>query len=116
MQPEDLMKLQVANAHGQMVPLGAFAKTRWITGSVQMIRYNTYPAIRISGTASAGYSTGQAMTEIEKIMKQMPDGIGYEWTGLSREEKISGQQVPALMGLSLLAAGRFRSPYCWRCR
>jgi len=103
MQPEDLLKLQVANAHGQMVPIGAFAKTRWTTGSVQLIRYNTYPAIRVSGTASAGYSTGQAMVEIEKIMQQMPEGIGFEWTGLSREEKISGAQVPALMALSLLA-------------
>jgi multidrug efflux pump len=103
MQPEDLLKLQVANVHGQMVPLGAFAKTHWTTGSVQLIRYNTYPAIRVSGTASAGYTTGQAMAEIEKIMAQMPDGIGYEWTGLSREEKISGAQVPALMALSLLA-------------
>lgn len=103
MQGDDLLKLHLRNAEGKMVPVSAFASMKWITGPMQVIRYNSYPAYRISGVAAPGFSTGQAMQEIEKLIAQLPKGIGYEWTGISREERISGSQAPLLFGLSFLA-------------
>ena len=103
MQAEQLLQLNVVNNAGQNVPLSAFASTRWIKGQMQAVRYNGYPAMRISGDAAAGFSTGQAMDEIERLAKQLPPGIGIEWTGLSREEKLSGSQATLLLAFSLLA-------------
>jgi len=103
MQPDDLLRLNAINATGQPVPLSAFASVRWVTGPVQSVRYNGYPAMRIAGDASAGHSTGEAMDEMEKLATQLPAGIGYEWTGQSREEKLSGSTAPILLGFSLLA-------------
>jgi multidrug efflux pump len=103
MQPDDLLKINASNAQGQAVPLSAFATTRWIKGAMQTIRYNGYPAMRISGGAAPGYSTGAAMAEMEKIAKQLPQGFGYEWTGQSREEKIAGSQATVLYGFAILA-------------
>ena len=103
MQPEDLLKLSVPNSRGQMVPLSAFASTRWIKGAMQTVRYNGYPAMRISGSAAPGYSTGAAMAEVEKLAAQLPQGFGYEWTGLSREEKLAGAQALVVYGFSILA-------------
>ncbi len=103
MQPEDLLRLSVLNNKGQHVPLSSFASTRWITGQMQAVRYNGYPAMRLAGDAAPGASTGAAMAEIEKMAAQLPPGIGFEWTGLSREEKISGAQATALLVFSLLA-------------
>ncbi|WP_428508622.1 efflux RND transporter permease subunit [Roseateles sp.] len=103
MQPEDLLRLNVTNAKGQSVPLSAFASTHWITGQMQATRYNGYPAMRLAGDAAPGASTGAAMTELEQMVKQLPPGIGYEWTGLSREEKLSGSQATILLVFSLLA-------------
>jgi multidrug efflux pump len=101
--PEDLLKLNVRNAQGGMVPVSSFASTRWVTGAVQLVRYNGYPAVRLSGDAAQGRSTGEAMEEMEKLMAKLPAGFGYEWTGQSFEEKTSGSQAPALFALSLLA-------------
>src|SRR5690606_34657109 len=78
------------------------ASTRWVMGPVQLTRYNGYPAMRISGNAAPGYTTGQAMAEMERLAAGLPDGFGYEWTGQSLEEKTSGSQAPALLGLSFL--------------
>ena len=103
MQPDDLLRLNAINAAGQPVPLSAFASVRWVTGPVQSIRYNGYPSMRIAGDASPGHSTGEAMDEMEKLAAQLPAGIGYEWTGQSREEKLSGSTAPILLGFSLLA-------------
>ena len=103
MQPDDLLKLNAINASGQPVPLSAFSSVRWVTGPVQSIRYNGYPAMRIAGDASPGHSTGEAMAEMEKLAAQLPAGIGYEWTGQSREEKLSGSTAPILLGFSMLA-------------
>ncbi|WIT12631.1 efflux RND transporter permease subunit [Paucibacter sediminis] len=103
MQPEDLLRLNVSNAKGQGVPLSAFARTHWITGQMQATRYNGYPAMRLAGDAAPGASTGAAMAELEQMVKQLPPGIGYEWTGLSREEKLSGSQATILLAFSLLA-------------
>jgi multidrug efflux pump len=103
MQPDDLLRLNVVNAGGQPVPLSAFASVRWVTGPVQSVRYNGHPAMRIAGDASPGHSTGEAMDEMEKLAGQLPAGIGFEWTGQSREEKLSGSTAPILLGFSLLA-------------
>ncbi len=103
MQPDDLLKLNAANSKGQPVPLSAFATTRWITGAMQTVRYNGYPAMRIGGSAAPGYSTGAAMAEMEKLAAQLPQGFGFEWTGQSREEKLAGSQATLLYGFAILA-------------
>jgi len=103
MQPEDLLKLYVRNTKGDMVPFSAFTSSKWIVGPVQLFRYNGYPSMRISGNAAPGRSTGEAMEEMERLVAQLPQGIGMEWTGQSLEEKTSGAQAPALFLLSLLA-------------
>jgi multidrug efflux pump len=103
MQPEDLLALNVGNAQGKPVPLSAFAATRWVTGAMQTVRYNGYPAMRIGGQAAPGYSTGAAMAEMERLAAQLPEGFGYEWTGISREEKLAGSQALVLYGFAILA-------------
>lgn len=103
MQPDDLLRLNAMNNRGQPVPLSAFATTRWITGPVQTIRYNGYPTMRIGGDAAPGYSTGEAMAEMERLASQLPPGFAFEWTGQSREEKLSGATAFILFGFSLLA-------------
>jgi multidrug efflux pump len=103
MQPDDLLRLNASNTQGQPVPLSAFATTKWVTGATQTVRYNGYPAIRISGSAAAGFSTGAAMAEMEKLAAQLPQGFGFEWTGQSREEKLAGSQAIILYGFAILA-------------
>jgi multidrug efflux pump len=103
MQPEDILRLSVLNTRGQPVPLSAFASTRWATGAMQTVRYNGYPAMRIGGAAAPGYSTGAAIAEMERLAAQLPAGFGYEWTGLSREEKLAGSQALILYGFAILA-------------
>lgn len=103
MQAEDLLRLNVVNSSGQSVPLSAFATTRWVTGQMQAVRYNGYPSMRISGAASPGYSSGDAMAELQRLAEQLPPGVGIEWTGLSREERLSGSQATILLVFSLLA-------------
>jgi len=104
LQPEDIMKLNVRSAAGSMVPLSSFASSHWIQGPVQLVRYNGYPAIKLTGDAAPGRSTGEAMDELERLAEQLPPGFGIEWTGQSLEEKTSGSQAPMLFALSLLAA------------
>ncbi len=103
MQPDDLLKLNASNARGQPVPLSAFATTRWVSGAMQTVRFNGYPAMRIGGSAAPGYSTGDAMAEMERLAAQLPAGFGFEWTGISREEKIAGNQALVLYGFAILA-------------
>ena len=103
MQPEDLLRINASNAQGRQVPLSAFASTRWVKGAMQTVRYNGYPAMRISGGAAPGYSTGAAMAEMEKFAAQLPPGFGFEWTGQSREEKLAGSQAAILYGFAILA-------------
>jgi len=101
-QVEDLLKIHVRNSSGKMVPLAAFARAQWVSGPVQLTRYNGYPAIAVSGEPAAGHSSGEAMAEIERLVGELPLGFGLEWTGLSLQEKLSGSQAPLLMALSLL--------------
>ena len=103
MQPQDLLRLNAINSRGQPVPLASFASTRWVTGPMQSVRYNGYPTMRISGEAAPGFSTGDAMAEMERLAGQLPQGMGFEWTGQSREEKLSGATAFILFGFSLLA-------------
>ena len=103
MQPEDLLRLTASNRSGQPVPLSAFATTRWVTGAMQTVRYNGYPAMRIGGSAAPGYSTGDAIAEMERLAAQLPRGFGYEWTGITREEKLAGNQALVLYGFAILA-------------
>ncbi|WP_028633895.1 efflux RND transporter permease subunit [Pseudomonas parafulva] len=101
-QVEDLLKIHVRNSSGKMVPLAAFVQAKWVSGPVQLTRYNGYPAVSISGEPAAGYSSGEAMAEVERLVAQLPTGVGLEWTGLSLQERLSGSQAPVLMALSLL--------------
>ncbi len=103
MQPDDILALNAMNSRGQLVPLSAFATTRWITGPMQTVRYNGYPTMRISGEAAPGASSGDAMAEMERLAAQLPAGFAYEWTGQSREERLSGNTAMLLYGFSLLA-------------
>ena len=103
MQPEDMLQLNAANQQGKLVPLSAFATTHWVNGAMQTIRYNGYPAMRISGSPAPGYSTGAAMDEMERLAAQLPQGFGYEWTGQSREEKLAGSQAMILYGFAILS-------------
>ncbi|MCD5977550.1 efflux RND transporter permease subunit [Pseudomonas phytophila] len=102
MTPEDLGKWYVRNDAGTMVPLSAIAKGEWIYGSPKLSRYNGVAAMEVLGTPAPGYSSGQAMAEVEAIAKKLPAGIGYAFTGLSFEERLSGSQAPALYALSML--------------
>ena len=102
MNPDDLNKWFVRNDKGDMVPFSAFATGKWSYGSPKLQRYNGVPAVEILGEPAAGKSSGEAMAAVEEIMKQMPPGIAYSWTGLSYEERLSGSQAPALYALSLL--------------
>jgi multidrug efflux pump len=101
--PDDLLSLYVRNGQGQMVALANFASVEWKQGPVQLTRYNGYPTFKIAGDAAPGYSTGEAMAEMERLAAQLPPGTGFEWTGQSREEKLAGSQAPMLYALSILA-------------
>jgi multidrug efflux pump len=103
MQPEDLLRLNVISSQGRPVPLSAFATTRWVNGAMQTVRYNGYPAMRISGAPAPGFSSGTAMAEMERLAGQLPQGFAYEWTGQSREEKLAGSQALILYGFAILA-------------
>ncbi|MBL0637212.1 efflux RND transporter permease subunit [Aeromonas dhakensis] len=102
MSPEDLKLWYVRNSAGQMVPFSAFASTEWSFGSPRLERYNGVSAMEIVGEAAPGKSTGDAMAAIEQMVKQLPEGIGIEWTGLSFQERQAGSQAPALYAISLL--------------
>jgi multidrug efflux pump len=102
MAPDDLNRWYVRNATGSMAPFSAFATTRWAYGPARLEHYNGQSSMEIQGQAAQGFSSGAAMDEMEKLAKQLPKGIGYEWTGLSYQERLSGSQAPALYILSLL--------------
>ena len=99
---EQLGRMHVRNATGAMVPLSAFTKAQWIVGPLKLDRYNGFPAMSISGSPAPGHSSGEAMAAMESIVRDLPDGFGYEWTGQSFEERLSGAQAPALFALSIL--------------
>ncbi len=102
MLPEDINTWYVRNKKGDMVPFSSFSSAHWQYGSPRLERYNGIPSVEIMGQAAPGVSTGEAMAEMEKMAAQLPQGFGYEWTGLSYEEKSAGAQAPALYAISLL--------------
>ena len=102
MTPEDIGKVYVRNKSGGMVPMSAVTKVDWSFGSPQLQRYNGIPAVNIVGQAAPGLSSGDAMDEMEKMAAQLPPGLGFEWSGQSLEERISGNQAPMLYGVSIL--------------
>ncbi|CAB3779958.1 efflux RND transporter permease subunit [Paraburkholderia fynbosensis] len=102
MKPEDVSAWFVRNSAGAMVPFSAFASTEWAFGSPKLERYNGISSVEIQGAAAPGKSTGQAMTAMEALVAKLPAGVGYEWTGLSLQERQSGSQAPILYGISIL--------------
>ncbi|VED51090.1 hydrophobe/amphiphile efflux-1 (HAE1) family protein [Raoultella terrigena] len=102
MQPEQLLALSVKNRSGQMLPLATFVTLSWNVAPQQLSRYQGYPAIRITGSAAAGQSTGNAMKAMEALSQQLPSGFAGEWAGSSLQEKESASQLPGLIVLSVL--------------
>jgi multidrug efflux pump len=102
MNADDILNYNVKNSKGQLVPFSSFATIEWAKGPTQIAGFNYYPAVRISGEAKPGYTSGDAIAEMEQLASRLPRGFGYEWTGQSLQEKLSGSQAPLLLGLSAL--------------
>jgi multidrug efflux pump len=102
MQTDDILTFNVRNSKGSLVPFSSFASIRWIVGPTQLVGFNYYPAVRISGTARPGYTSGDAIAEMERIASTLPRGFGFEWTGQSLQEKLAGSRASLLLGLSAL--------------
>lgn len=102
MRPEDLDRWYVRNASGQMAPFSSFASTRWTVGSPRLERYNGLPSVNLQGSPAPGRSSGDAMAAMERLAAKLPPGIGFEWTGLSLQEREAGAQAPALYALSIV--------------
>lgn len=102
MLPDDIGKWYVRNSSGTMVPFSAFSTAKWQYGSPRLERYNGLPAMEILGQAAPGKSSGAAMDLMEELATKLPAGIGYDWTGMSYQERLSGNQAPALYAISLI--------------
>jgi multidrug efflux pump len=102
MSPQDLDQWYVRNSAGTMVPFRAFISPSWTYGSPKLERYNGVPSFEILGQPAPGKSTGAAIQAMEQLVKRLPSGVDYEWTGLSYEEQLSGGQAPALYAISLI--------------
>ncbi|EAA9290715.1 efflux RND transporter permease subunit [Salmonella enterica subsp. diarizonae] len=102
MLPEDINNLYVRSANGEMVPFSTFSSARWIYGSPRLERYNGMPSMELLGEAAPGRSTGEAMALMENLASRLPNGIGYDWTDMSYQERLSGNQAPALYAISLI--------------
>jgi multidrug efflux pump len=102
MTPDNVLALRIPNAVGELVPFGAFATAEWSAAPASLARYNGYPAMTLSGMAAPGESSGAALAEMERLAGELPQGIGYEWTGVSYEEKQAGGQIGLLLGLSVV--------------
>ncbi len=101
--PTQIMRIPVRNMDGGMVPLSEFVRTRWVAASPKLDRYNGLPSMKISGSPAPGHSTGEALLAMEDVASRLPPGMGFEWSGTSREERISGNQAPFLFALSVIA-------------
>ncbi len=102
MLPKDLEKLYVRNTAGKMVPFASFASTRWTTGSPRLERFNGFPSMSIWGEPAPGRSSGEAMRAMEEITAKLPKGFGFDWTGLSYQERMGTAQGPILYAFSVL--------------
>ena len=108
MLPKDLDKLYVRNTAGKMVPFSSFASGHWTSGSPKLERFNGFPSMNIQGEAAPGRSSGEAMQAMEEIVAKLPQGIGYDWTGLSYQERMASSQTG--IALRLLRAGDLPVP------
>jgi multidrug efflux pump subunit AcrB len=100
---DDIRRLKVRNERGQMVPIGTLVTVREAFGPDRVMRYNGYPAAEINGAPAPGYSSGQALAAMERLAaEKLPEGYGYEWSGISLQEKQSAGQAPVIFGLALL--------------
>ena len=121
MNADDILNYNVKNSRGQLVPFSSFATVEWSKGPTQIAGFNYYPAVRISGEARPGFTSGDAIAEMERLAGKLPRGFGYEWTGQSLQEKLSGSQAPFLLGLSALVVflcsprSMKAGPFRWRC-
>lgn len=102
MLPENIDSWYVRSASGQMVPFSSFASAHWEYGSPRLERYNGLPSMEILGEATRGKSSGEAMAMMEALAAKLPNGVGYDWTGMSYQERLSGNQAPALYAISLV--------------
>jgi multidrug efflux pump len=102
MLPEDINNLYVRSANGEMVPFSTFSSSQWVYGSPRLERYNGMPSMELLGEAAPGRSTGEAMAMMESLAEKLPTGIGHDWTGMSYQERLSGNQAPALYAISLI--------------
>ncbi|RXJ09939.1 efflux RND transporter permease subunit [Lelliottia nimipressuralis] len=102
MLPGDINNLYVRSINGEMVPFSSFSTSRWISGSPRLERYNGMPSMEIVGESVRGKSSGEAMAMMESMAQKLPSGIGYDWTGMSYQERLSGNQAPALYAISLI--------------
>src|SRR3984957_17637908 len=102
MQPDQILSYNVRNSGGQLVPLSSFAAVHWSVGPSQIVGFNYYPSMRLSGSAKPGYPSGDAIRVMERLAGKLPRGFGYEWAGQSLQEKLSGSQAPFLLMLSVL--------------
>lgn len=99
--PEDLERLYVRNSEGKMVPFSSFSSGRWVYGPQNLNRYNAFPAINLQGEAAAGRSSGEAMQAMEELVAKLPQGLGFDWTGISYQERMASAQAPLLYTFSI---------------
>uniref|UniRef100_UPI0040562887 efflux RND transporter permease subunit n=1 Tax=Candidatus Electrothrix sp. TaxID=2170559 RepID=UPI0040562887 len=99
--PEDLERLYVRNTSGKMVPFSSFADGRWSKGPPKLERYNAFPSMNIQGQPAPGLSTGEAMNAMEELVEKLPQGVGFDWTGLSYQERMATKQGPLLYAFSI---------------
>jgi HAE1 family hydrophobic/amphiphilic exporter-1 len=102
MLPKDIEKLYVRNTNGKMVPFSSFASAHWTSGSPRLERFNGFPSMNIQGEPAPGKSSGEAMQAMEEMVSKLPQGIGFEWTGLSYQERMSSSQAPLLYAFSII--------------
>jgi HAE1 family hydrophobic/amphiphilic exporter-1 len=102
MLPKDLERLYVRNTAGKMVPFSSFASGDWSSGPPRLERFNGFPSVNIQGESAKGRSSGEAMKAMEELTARLPQGIGFEWTGLSYQERMSSSQAPLLYAFSVL--------------
>ncbi|RKX30133.1 MAG: hydrophobe/amphiphile efflux-1 family RND transporter [Verrucomicrobia bacterium] len=102
MLPADLGRQYIRNTAGEMVPFSSVASGHWTTGAAQLERYNGFPSINIWGEPAPGRSSGEAMQTMEELVSRLPEGIGYDWTGLSYQERMASSQAPLLYAFSIL--------------
>ncbi|MCX5817397.1 MAG: efflux RND transporter permease subunit [Proteobacteria bacterium] len=102
MLPKDLERLYVRNSTGKMVPFSSFASAHWTSGSPRLERFNAFPSVSIWGEPAAGRSSGEAMKVMEELVSKLPQGVGFEWTGLSYQERMSSSQAPLLYAFSII--------------